>query len=144
MGNTKAEKIGWIGLGNMGKPMVQNLINAGFDLIAYNRSPEKAAFLTEQGIQVSNSIADLVNATTIIFTMVSDDEAVNVIYNEIFQIENIKGKLFIDMSTISKQLSLAVAEKIKSKDAGFLDAPVLGSTKPATEGTLVIVVGGDD
>ena len=65
------------------------------------------------------------------------------VYDEILGMEAIEGKLFIDMSTISEQLSVRIAQKLKQKNVSFLDAPVAGSTQPAASGTLTIMVGGD-
>ncbi len=136
------EKLGFIGLGNMGHPMAKNLEKAGFPLSVYNRTLEKAYdFKTES--TVCESISDLVKNSDIIFTMVTNDAAVKAIYEEILK-EDITGKLFVDMSTISQEMSLELNAATKIEEAGFVDAPVAGSTKPAAEGTLIIMVGGDE
>jgi len=75
--------------------------------------------------------------------MLTNDEAVSMVYEEILGMEEISGKLFIDMSTISEDLSVSIAQKLKQKKASLLDAPVAGSTQPASNGTLTIMVGGD-
>lgn len=137
------ERIGWIGLGNIGKPMVQNLINAGFNVQVYNRTASKADELTGS-FKVSENVIDLVSKSDIIFTMVTADEAIKDIYEQVWKAGDLSDKLFIDMSTISKDLSVQTAKDLKAKNAKFIDAPVLGSVKPATEGTLVIVAGGDE
>ena len=135
-------KLGWIGLGNMGNPMAKNLIKAGFPVSVYNRSLDKTEdFKTEA--TVCESISELVKNSDIIFTMLTNDDAVNHVYTEILT-ENLDGKLFIDCSTISQDCSLANAEMVKAKNAGFIDAPVAGSTMPAKEGTLIIMAGGDE
>lgn len=136
------EKIGWIGLGNMGKPMANNLIKAGFPLSVYNRSSDKTTDFKDKA-NVSTSIADLVAQSDVIFTMLTNDDAVTEVYNEISE-QDIEGKLFIDCSTISQSCSLKIAELIKAKNAAFLDAPVAGSTAPATDGTLIMMVGGEE
>ena len=137
----KIEKLGFIGLGNMGYPMAKNLEKAGFPLSVYNRNKAKAAGFEEQSI-ISEDIGELVDHSDIIFSMLTNDEAVNEVYEKILQRE-IKGKLFVDMSTISRERCISIATKLKEKGAAFMDAPVAGSTKPATEGTLIIMVGGD-
>jgi 3-hydroxyisobutyrate dehydrogenase len=134
-------KIGWIGLGNMGKPMANNLISAGFPVSVYNRSPNKTNDFKDKAI-ICKDIADLVKQNDVIFTMLTDDNAVAEIYAQISE-EQIEGKLFIDCSTISQSCSLKTAELIKAKNARFIDAPVAGSTAPATDGTLIMMVGGD-
>jgi len=137
------EKIGWIGLGAMGTPMAKNLEKAGFVLSVYNRSQEKTFPFSDTATQVCKSVAELVSVSDIIFTMVSNDTAGEAVYNEILESDSLKGKLFIDMSTISEKLSQDIALRIKDKEASFLDAPVAGSTVPATQGTLVILTGGE-
>jgi 3-hydroxyisobutyrate dehydrogenase len=138
----ETEKIGFIGLGNMGHPMARNLEKAGFPLSVYNRSPEKAEDFKEKSI-VRTNIQDLVENSSIIFTMLTNDNAVKTVYEEIFKL-NISGKLFIDMSTISPQATSEVSTALKIKEASFIDAPVAGSTMPAAEGTLIIMAGGDE
>ena len=138
----KNTKLGWIGLGNMGNPMAKNLLNAGYDLSVYNRSVDKTEDFKSTAT-ICESIIELVKNSDIIFTMLTNDDAVNQVYKEILS-EDLDGKLFIDCSTISQECSLANAKLIKVKNAGFIDAPVAGSTLPAKEGTLIIMAGGDE
>lgn len=135
--------LGWIGLGNMGAPMANNLSKAGFPLSVFNRSIEKTKSFENTNVKIAQSVTELVTQSDIIFTMLSNDEAVAMVYDEIFAIDDISEKLFIDMSTISEQLSVSIAQRLKQKNASFLDAPVAGSTQPAANGTLTIMVGGD-
>lgn len=137
-----AERIGFIGLGNMGHPMAKNLEKAGFPLSVYNRSPEKAEDFKTKSI-VCSSVSDLVKNSDIIFTMLTNDDAVKEVYKEMVTLP-LTGKLFIDMSTISPQASVKIADAITIKEASFIDAPVAGSTKPAAEGTLIIMAGGTE
>ncbi|MEN5058542.1 NAD(P)-dependent oxidoreductase [Sphingobacterium kitahiroshimense] len=137
------KNIGWIGLGNMGFPMAKNLENAGFPLSVFNRTPSKSEPFTDLS-EVYISAVELVKNCDIIFTMVSNDAAIIDLYEDIFHLEDISGKIFIDMSTISKDLTLTIAQKIQEKQARFMDAPVAGSTVPAKEGTLIIMAGGDE
>ncbi len=138
------KKLGWIGLGNMGLPMAKNLEKAQFPLSVYNRSVDKTTSFKETGTTVAKSLAALVADSDIIFTMLSDDHAAGAVYDEILSMELIEGKIFVDMSTISQQLTESLAGKIKARSASFLDAPVAGSTQPATNGTLIIMVGGEE
>lgn len=135
------EKIGFIGLGSMGLPMAKNLEKTGFALAVYNRTAAKATAF-ESSTKICSSIEELVAASEIIITMLTDDVAVKEVYNKIQQV-SIAGKLFVDMSTISQQLSVATANVLKEKGAAFIDAPVAGSTKPAADGTLIIMAGGN-
>ncbi len=136
------EKIGFIGLGNMGNPMARNLEKAGFPLSVYNRSKEKTDDFKEKS-NVSESVKDLVSDSDIVFTMLTNDEAVNDIYRQILDLD-ISRKLFIDMSTVSQEASRKISDALKIKEASFIDAPVAGSTKPAAEGTLIFMVGGEE
>ncbi|KQS92319.1 NAD(P)-dependent oxidoreductase [Chryseobacterium sp. Leaf394] len=136
------EKIGFIGLGNMGHPMAKNLENAGFSLTVYNRTVEKAEEFKAES-KVADDIKELVENSDIIFTMLTNDEAAKDVYRQILEL-NISEKLFVDMSTISPEASTKLADAVKIKEASFLDAPVAGSTKPAAEGTLIFMVGGDE
>lgn len=136
------EKLGFIGLGNMGHPMAKNLEKAGFHLSVYNRSSEKAADFKEKS-KVAENVSELVKNSDIIFTMLTNDDAVKEVYKEILSLD-IAGKLFIDMSTISPEASTKISDAIKIKEASFIDAPVAGSTKPAAEGTLIIMAGGEE
>lgn len=136
------EKIGFAGLGNMGHPMAKNLEKAGLTLSVYNRTAEKAEDFKERS-SVCSSVSDLLKNSDIIFTMLTDDHAVKAIYEEVLA-SDITGKLFIDMSTISPETSSEISKAVKIKEASFIDAPVAGSTKPAAEGTLMIMAGGEE
>ena len=138
----KQEKLGFIGLGNMGNPMAKNLEKAGFELSVYNRSIEKTEDFSEKS-KVCKTVSELIQNSDTIFTMLTNDEAVKAVYDEILA-QNISGKLFVDMSTISPEKSKEISDSLKIKEAGFIDAPVAGSTKPAAEGTLIIMVGGEN
>lgn len=138
----ETEKIGFIGLGNMGHPMAKNLEKAGFPLSVYNRSLEKAEDFKEKST-VCTQISELVKNSSIIFTMLTDDHAVKEVYEEILKLD-ISGKLFIDMSTISPMATAELSGAAKIKEASFIDAPVAGSTVPAAEGTLIIIAGGEE
>ncbi|MGN7758526.1 NAD(P)-dependent oxidoreductase [Chryseobacterium sp. 22532] len=136
------EKIGFIGLGNMGHPMAKNIEKAGFPLSVYNRSSEKTKDFKEKST-VYTQISDLVENSTIVFTMLTDDHAAKAVYEDILK-SDITGKLFIDMSTISPQATAELSGAVKIKEAAFIDAPVAGSTVPAAEGTLIIMAGGEE
>ncbi len=137
----KIEKLGFIGLGNMGYPMAKNLEKAGFPLSVYNRNSSKAVGFEKQSF-IRKDIAELVDQSDIIFSMLTNDEAVSEVYEKILQ-QRIEGKLFVDMSTISRERCVSIASKLKEKGASFIDAPVAGSTKPAADGTLIIMAGGE-
>jgi 3-hydroxyisobutyrate dehydrogenase len=136
------ERLGFIGLGNMGHPMAKNLEKAGFQLSVYNRTAEKAADFIKNSI-VCNSVADLVQNSDVIFTMLTNDEALKEVFEEILS-QDLSGKLFVDMSTVSPEASSKISAAVIIKEASFIDAPVAGSTKPAADGTLIIMAGGNE
>lgn len=137
-------KIGWAGLGNMGKPMVKNLVKAGFDVQVYNRTVSKAEeFAKETGVKVAATPADLVKDVDCVITMVSDDTALQEIWDQLLAAPLPAGLLAIDMSTVSPDTTRAMAARVKEKGIAYLDAPVSGSVKPAEDGQLIILVGGN-
>ncbi|WP_421939896.1 NAD(P)-dependent oxidoreductase [Pedobacter sp.] len=135
-------KIGWIGLGNMGNPMSKRLINGGYALSVYNRNAEKSKPLAELGAEVAGAIGDLVQHSDVIFTMLSDDQAVKSVYQDADLLSNATDKLFIDMSTIKPDTAVELAKMLKDAGGRFLSAPVSGSTKPAADGQLIILCSG--
>lgn len=138
------QRIGWIGLGNMGTPMARNLLKAGFPLTVYNRTESKAADLVAEGAQLVHYPGALWEKSDIIVTMVSDDAALKSIYAEKGGLLEtaVAGKIVIDMSTVSPATSKELGGLMTTMGIGYLDAPVSGSVKPAEQGQLVIMVGG--
>jgi len=141
-----AEKVGFIGLGIMGKPMAKNLMEAGYELVLYNRSLEKAEELSEDGAEVAANPREVAENSEIIVTMLPDSPDVrNVVAGKDGVLEGIEeGSLLVDMSTISPVVTEELAEAVKKKGASMLDAPVSGGDVGAIEGTLSIMVGGDE
>ena len=141
-----AEKVGFIGLGIMGKPMARNLMEAEYELTVHNRSPEKAEELGEEGAAVTGSPREVAEKSDVIITMLPDSPDVrNVVAGEDGVLEGIsQGSLLIDMSTISPVVTEELAEAVKQKGASMLDAPVSGGDVGAIEGTLSIMVGGEE
>jgi 3-hydroxyisobutyrate dehydrogenase len=138
-------KIGWAGLGNMGKPMVKNLVKAGFDVTVYNRTVSKAEeFAKEAGVKVAITPAELVKGVDCVITMVSDDAALQEIWDQLLVAPLPAGLLAIDMSTVSPDTTKAMAARVAEKGIAYLDAPVSGSVKPAEDGQLIILVGGKE
>jgi len=137
------QRIAWIGLGHMGTPMALNLIKAGYDLSVYNRSDEKLKPLIDAGAKPYRSVIDICQDADIIFTMLSDDTATSDVFELLLSVD-ITDKLFVNMSTISPDLSIKLSKEVLQKKGKYLEAPVSGSVKPAQEGTLVILAGGKD
>src|SRR5215210_4299895 len=141
-----AERVGFIGLGIMGLPMAKNLMQAGYDLSVHNRSPEKAQELGEQGATVATSPREVAENSDVVITMLPDSPQVReVVVGEGGVLEGIgEGSLLVDMSTISPVVTEELAEAVKQKGASMLDAPVSGGDVGAIEGTLSIMVGGEE
>lgn len=140
------DTIGWIGLGNMGIPMAKNLLEAGYTLNVYNRTASKAESLVNQGAALANSIQDLCAESDVVITMLSDDQAVKGLFLGEGGLLNcpVDGKLIINMSTVAPKTSYELEEMCKAVGARFLEAPVSGSVKPAEDGALIILAGGDE
>jgi 2-hydroxy-3-oxopropionate reductase len=140
-----AEKVGFIGLGIMGRPMAKNLMDAGYELVVHNRSPEKAEELAEEGnATAAGSPREVAEACDIVITMLPDSPDVEAVAaGEGGILEGLRdGALLVDMSTISPVVTEELAEKIREKGASMLDAPVSGGDVGAIEGALSIMVGG--
>ena len=128
----------------MGAPMATNLLKAGFKVQVWNRTAAKAAPLAALGAKVGEGPAHVAAEVDVVITMVSQPNDVEaVVTGPDGVMEGIKpGAVLIDMSTVSPAMSRKLAGAVTTKQAEFLDAPVVGSKGPATEGTLVVLVGG--
>jgi 3-hydroxyisobutyrate dehydrogenase-like beta-hydroxyacid dehydrogenase len=138
--------IGFIGIGIMGSRMAGRLLDAGNDLIIYNRTKSKAEPLIEKGAQWADSPKEVGAQSDIVFTMLATPQAVDVVATgENGLLVGMKsGALWVDSSTISPTQSVKLADAAKQNDIRFLDAPVAGSTGPAENGELIFFVGGDE
>lgn len=136
-------KLGWIGLGNMGNPMVKNLLDAGFEVTVHNRTKDKESQSIEAGASSANSPQELMESCDVVLTMLSNDAAVKEIFEGPSGLLNKEypGKIIINMSTVSPATSRYLATNSSKREVAFVDAPVSGSVKPAQDGTLVILVG---
>lgn len=142
-----ADKVGFIGLGIMGGPMAKNLMEAGHELVLYNRTREKADELAKDGnAEVAGSPREVAEGSDVVITMLPDSPQVReILTGEDGVLEGLKdGALVVDMSTISPVVTEELAEKVKEKGASMLDAPVSGGDVGAIEGTLSIMVGGEE
>lgn len=138
-------KIGFIGMGLMGIPMSNRLLEAGYAVTVWNRNPSKTALPASNGALVANSIADLCQQSDIIMLCVSDANAVE----EIVLAENgilansSAGKIIMDFSSIDPETTRKLATKVAAKGCSWLDTPVSGGVAGAEQGTLAIMAGGD-
>jgi 2-hydroxy-3-oxopropionate reductase len=142
-----ADTVGFIGLGIMGRPMAKNLMEAGYELVLQNRSPEKAEELAKEGnATAAGSPREVSEACDVVITMLPDSPDVEaVVAGEDGVLEGIReGALLVDMSTISPVVTEELSEKVWEKGASMLDAPVSGGDVGAIEGALSIMVGGSE
>ena len=137
-------RIGYIGLGLMGRPIALNLIKAGYEVFVYARRPESLTPLLEAGARACDSPKKLSQNCNVIFTNVSDSSDVKDIVSGpegITEGAN-PGSIVIDMSTISPIVTREIAKQLEDKGIEMLDAPVSGGTQGAEQASLSIMVGG--
>jgi len=139
-------KIGFIGLGIMGKPMAKNLVKAGHSLIVHDLSEVAVSELVELGAEKGLSSKDLASKSKIIFTMLPNSPQVKeVILGRDGVIEGVEpGSIVVDMSSIAPLVSKEIYGILESKGVAMLDAPVSGGEPKAIEGTLAFMVGGPE
>ena len=137
-------KIGFIGLGIMGKPMAKNLLKAGHELRVYNRSKEPVEELVKAGAVAAANAADAAKGVELVLTMLPNSPQVKSVMLEEDKVADsmAKGTTFIDMSSINPIASREIAEALSKKGIEMLDAPVSGGEPKAIDGTLSFMVGG--
>jgi 3-hydroxyisobutyrate dehydrogenase len=142
------QRVAFLGLGIMGAPMAANLARAGFEVVAWNRTPDKAEHLAAQfpNVTVAASAAEAARSAGVAISMVPDvPEVQEVLLGAGGAVDGLpEGGLAIDMSTIAPTASRQVAEGLAQHGIAFLDAPVTGSRPKAEDGTLTIMVGGPE
>lgn len=137
--------LGYIGLGVMGGRMAKRLLDAGHTVTGYNRTKAKAQWLLDAGMQWGETPRAVVEASDVIFSMVTNTKAVLAVTGGA---EGViaglgPGKIYVDMSTVSPATSRELAAQVAAKGAHMLDAPVSGSVETLESGKLSIMVGGD-
>ena len=139
------EKIGFVGTGIMGKPMVRNLLKAGYPVLCYDVVPEPLKDLAAAGAKVAGSSQEVAAKSDLVITMLPNSPHVEqAVLGPDGVLEGARsGQIFIDMSTISPIVSQRVAAEVAKKGVKMLDAPVSGGEKGAIDGTLSIMVGGE-
>ena len=139
------ETVGVVGTGIMGAPMARNLVKAGFEVIAYNRTASRAEALREDGVTVAASLAEVGQAASVVITMVPDTPDVLAVVEGDGGLAGAmhQGSVLIDMSTISPAETRALAERLAEHGIAMLDAPVSGGSWGAQQATLTIMVGGE-
>jgi 2-hydroxy-3-oxopropionate reductase len=137
------ETIGFIGLGVMGSPMAENLLRAGYPMVAFNRSPGPLERLAQAGAEPAGSAREVAERGEVIITMLSDSPQVTEVIETVLAGAR-PGQLVIDMSTISPVVARQLADRAREHGVEMVDAPVSGGDVGAREGTLSIMVGGEE
>lgn len=129
----------------MGKPMTLRLLNAGFKMYVWNRSPEKLQSVTEAGAIACASVAELVKVVDVVILCLADTEAVETVVNNGIANHGASGKLVIDLSSIHPETTRQLAARLQRQcGMGWVDAPVSGGVAGAEQGSLAIMAGGSD
>jgi 3-hydroxyisobutyrate dehydrogenase len=142
---SKENKLGFVGVGYMGRPIAQRLLTSGFKLTAYDRDSSKAEELTRFGGAVAESVAELSSSCDVVLSCLPSDEAVLNIYkgaNGVFA-NALHGALVIDMSTVSPETSRELSQLGSERGVDVLDVTISGSTPVAEQGGLTLFGGGD-
>ncbi len=138
-------KLGFVGIGYMGRPIAQRLLKAGFQLIAYDRHRTKAEELIRYGGTVAENVAELSSNCDVVLSCLASDEAVLNIYKGAggaFANAH-RGSLVIDLSTVSPQISQELSRLGSERGVDVLDVTISGSTPAAEQGALTLFAGGD-
>lgn len=137
------EPVGFIGLGNLGLPMATNLVNSGYSVRVYNRTPRKAEALVAQGAQLAGKPADAVTTGGIVATIVWDDAAVeSIVRSEGFLEKLGRGGVHISMSTVSPDTSRKLADLHAQQGSILVEAPIFGVPQAASARQLSIPIAG--
>ena len=137
--------IGVAGLGAMGGNVAARLMEVGHQVTVWNRSPEKTKPLAAAGAKVAATPADVASASEAVITMLTDGAAIDAVYNGPSGLlsGDVKGKLFIEMSTVAPKVETDLAAKVRAKGAALVECPVGGSTAPARKGQLLGLMGAE-
>jgi 3-hydroxyisobutyrate dehydrogenase-like beta-hydroxyacid dehydrogenase len=139
------KRVGFVGLGLMGGPMAANVVRAGYPLTVFNRSASKAEPLRALGARVASTPRDVAANSDVVICMLADAAAVRAVLEgeDGLLAGGREGMTLIDMSTVAPEESRATAADLAARGWTMLEAPVFGSTGPAKEGKLGIMVGGE-
>lgn len=136
-------RLAFLGTGLMGVPMARRLLAAGHEVVVWNRTRTKAATLAGDGATLADSPDEAIGASGAVVTMVSDASAVEDVLLRPAAAEALSGRTVLQMSTIGPDESRDLGERVRTVGAEWLEAPVLGSIPQATDGSLLIMAGGE-
>jgi 3-hydroxyisobutyrate dehydrogenase len=137
-------RVGFVGLGRMGRAIVPRIIGGGFPVAVWNRTAEKARDAVKAGAVLAPSLPELTGRSDVILTMLTDDKAVETVYLGTAGLlcEGAEQRLFVEMSTIRPDTVARIADSVRHHGAALVDAPVSGTVEPARQGKLVVLAGG--
>ena len=138
-------KIGICGTGKMGSEITKRLIDCNQDITVWNRTQSKTLLLIEHGAKVASNISELIMSSDIIISIMGDDIALDYVYSSIdgFINNNLSNKIIIELSTTSVKKIQSLQQIVSKLNGEFIECPVGGSTKPARDGNLLGLVGGN-
>ena len=139
-------KIGVCGAGKMGSEIIKRLLECGQEVSVWNRTQSKANLLIDHGASVSTSISDLIRDSEVILIIMGSDAALDFVYKNENGLKNnhLSSKIIIELSTTSVQKIISLEKIINDLNGKFIECPVGGSTKPARDGNLLGLVGGNE
>ncbi|GLS26613.1 NAD(P)-dependent oxidoreductase [Marinibactrum halimedae] len=144
---TRIKTVGFVGLGVMGSPMARHALQAGYDVVVFNRTTEKAKAWVEQfGGAYSDDLPSMAERCDVVLTCVGADRDLEEVYLGEFGLlsGNVSQTFFVDHTTASAEIARQLFQSAKSRGAAFLDAPVSGGQAGAERGQLTVMVGGDE
>jgi 3-hydroxyisobutyrate dehydrogenase len=138
-------QIGIAGIGKMGAAIAQRLMEVGHTITVWNRSADKAKPIAAAGAALAATPAELASKCEAIITILTDAAAIDAVYSGASGLlaGDVRGKLFIEMSTVQPQTEVALAAKVRAKGAALVECPVGGSTGPARQGKLIGLMGAE-
>lgn len=138
-------QIGVAGIGAMGGNIAARLMEVGHRVTVWNRTAGKTKPLADAGVKVASSPTELAGMVDVVITILTDGVAIDAVYNGPNGLlsGDVKGKLFIEMSTVAPKVELDLAPKVRGKGAALVECPVGGSTTPARQGKLLGLMGGE-
>ena len=142
--NKRTGRIGFIGLGLMGSRLTRRLHSSGWNVQAWNRSPDPAKSLARDGVAISSSVSELVADSDVILSSLANDGAVRSVYFDDGVFSSVKpGDVILEMSTISPELSRLLHQEASARGVDLLDLAISGSTPAVEAGTITLLGGGD-
>jgi 2-hydroxy-3-oxopropionate reductase len=135
-------RVGFAGMGVMGLPMARRLLEAGFEVTVWNRSPERCEPLVAGGAGHASTLAELARAADVAVTMLVDDAAVRASCEQLIEAAE-AGTVIVDMSTVAPGTAVDLHRLAGERGLEFVDAPVSGGERGAIEGSLAVMVGGE-